>query len=306
MHKQLVKRQSLTMLMLLYVALLLQAQIPVNYYSSAKGQKGKSLKTALYQKIASHTALSYKALWEAYKKTDVRADGKIWDMYSNVTNYVPGGSAQGANYKGEGDSYNREHSFPKSWFNDATPMYTDLFHLYPTDGYVNNRRSNYPFGETNGETYTSANGFSKLGTCTVPGYKGIVFEPNDEYKGDFARTYFYMATAYEDKIAGWHSDMLAGNAYPAYKEWVITMLLRWAQEDPVSKKEIDRNDAVYKIQGNRNPYIDYPGLEQYVWAARHQQPSTPTITITVEQLTQHPIQNLQQLSHLHSHLQAEL
>lgn len=268
MHKQLVKRQSLTMLMLLYVALLLQAQIPVNYYSSAKGQKGKSLKTALYQKIASHTALSYKALWEAYKKTDVRADGKIWDMYSNVTNYAPGGSAQGANYKGEGDSYNREHSFPKSWFNDETPMYTDLFHLYPTDGYVNNRRSNYPFGETNGETYTSANGFSKLGTCTVPGYKGVVFEPNDEYKGDFARTYFYMATAYEDKIAGWHSDMLAGNAYPAYKEWVITMLLRWAQEDPVSQKEIDRNNAVYKIQGNRNPYIDYPGLEQYVWGSK--------------------------------------
>lgn len=268
MHKQLVKRQSLTVLMLLCVAFLLQAQIPVNYYSSAKGQKGKALKTALYKKIASHTALSYKAVWEAYKKTDVRADGKIWDMYSNVTNYVPGGSAQGANYKGEGDSYNREHSFPKSWFNDASPMYTDLFHLYPTDGYVNNRRSNYPFGETNGETYKSANGFSKLGTCTVPGYKGVVFEPNDEYKGDFARTYFYMATAYEDKIAGWHSDMLAGNDYPAYKDWVITMLLRWAQEDPVSQKEIDRNNAVYKIQGNRNPYIDYPGLEQYVWGSK--------------------------------------
>lgn len=268
MHKQLVKRQSLTALMLLCVAFLLQAQIPVNYYSSAKGQKGKALKTALYKKIASHTALSYKAVWEAYKKTDVRADGKIWDMYSNVTSYVPGGSAQGANYKGEGDSYNREHSFPKSWFNDASPMYTDLFHLYPTDGYVNNRRSNFPFGETNGETYTSANGFSKLGTCTVPGYKGVVFEPNDEYKGDFARTYFYMATAYEDKIAGWHSDMLAGNDYPAYKEWVITMLLRWAQEDPVSQKEIDRNNAVYKIQGNRNPYIDYPGLEQYVWGSK--------------------------------------
>lgn len=256
------------MLMFLYIALLLHAQIPVNYYSSAKGQKGKALKTALYQKIASHTALSYKALWEAYKKTDVRADGKIWDMYSNVTNYTPGGSAQGASYKGEGDSYNREHSFPKSWFNDESPMYTDLFHLYPTDGYVNNRRSNYPFGETDGETYTSKNGFSKLGTCTIPGYKGVVFEPNDEYKGDFARTYFYMATAYEDKIAGWHSDMLAGNAYPAYKEWVITMLLRWAQEDPVSQKEIDRNNAVYKIQGNRNPYIDYPGLEQYVWGSK--------------------------------------
>lgn len=267
MHKQLVKRHSL-MLMFLYIALFLQAQIPVNYYSSAKGQKGKALKTALYKKIASHTALSYNALWDAFKKTDVRADGKIWDMYSSATNYTPGGSAQGASYKGEGDGYNREHSFPKSWFNDASPMYTDLFHLYPTDGYVNGRRSNYPFGENEGERYTSKDGFSKLGSCTISGYKGIVFEPNDEYKGDFARTYFYMATAYEDKIAGWKSDMLAGNSYPAYKDWALTMLLRWAQEDPVSQKEIDRNNAVYKIQGNRNPYIDYPGLEQYVWGSK--------------------------------------
>ncbi|MDQ9814329.1 endonuclease, partial [Acinetobacter pittii] len=77
------------------------------------------------------------------------------------------------------------------------------------------RRSNYPFGENNGETYKSKNGFSKLGKCTTPGYSGTVFEPNDEYKGDFARTYFYMATAYEDRIAGWNSSMLAGNKYPA-------------------------------------------------------------------------------------------
>lgn len=253
---------------LLCVVAVLQAQIPAGYYSGAKGQKGKALKTALFNKIASHTQLSYKALWNAYKTTDVRADGKIWDMYSDNTNYVPGGSAQGANYSKEGDSYNREHSFPKSWFNDATPMYTDLFHLYPTDGYVNNRRSNYPFGETEGETYTSHGGFSKLGKSTIAGYSGTVFEPNDEYKGDFARSYFYMATAYEDKIAGWHSDMLAGNSYPAYADWALTMLLRWAQEDPVSQKEIDRNNAVYKLQGNRNPYIDYPGLEQYVWGAK--------------------------------------
>lgn len=253
---------------LLCFALLVQAQIPTGYYSGAKGTNGSGLKTALFKKIASHTQLSYKALWTAYKTTDVRADGKIWDMYSNCTNYVPGGSAQGANYKKEGDSYNREHSFPKSWFNDAYPMYTDLFHLYPTDGYVNNRRGNLPFGETNGDTYKSNDGFSKVGSSTIEGYSGTVFEPNDEYKGDFARTYFYMATAYEDKIAGWSSVMLAGNAYPAYTDWAIKMLLRWAQEDPVSQKEIDRNNAVYKLQGNRNPYIDYPGLEQYVWGSK--------------------------------------
>lgn len=251
----------------LCVALLVQAQTPAGYYSAAKGKKGAAVKTALYSIVSSHTQRSYNQLWDDFKKTDVRSDGKIRDRYSNKTNYTPGGSAQGANYKGEGDSYNREHSFPKSWFNDDTPMYTDLFHLYPTDGYVNGRRSNYPFGENNGEKYSSSGGYSKLGACTVSGYSGICFEPADEYKGDFARTYFYMATAYENQIASWSSPMLSGSKYPAYKTWAIDMLLRWAKEDPVSQVEIDRNNAVYGIQHNRNPYIDYPGLEQYVWGA---------------------------------------
>lgn len=244
------------------------AQIPANYYASSKGKKGKALKTALFQIIGDHTVRSYSQLWEDFKKTDVRPDGKIWDMYSNTTNYTPGGPEQGRNYTGEGDSYNREHSFPKSWFSDASPMYTDLYHLYPTDGYVNNRRSNYPFGETKGETYQSEGGFSKLGKSTTSGYSGTVFEPADEYKGDFARTYFYMATAYENQIASWSSPMLDGNSYPAYAPWAIAMLLRWANDDPVSEKERTRAEAVYEIQGNRNPYIDFPGLEQLVWGNR--------------------------------------
>lgn len=258
------KRFSLLYIFVLACAAL-WAQSPADYYASAKGAKGKALKTSLSKIISSHTARSYNDLWQDFKKTDVRPDGKIWDMYSNATSYAPGGSSQGANYKGEGDSYNREHSFPKSWFNDAKPMYTDLFHLYPTDGYVNNRRSNYPYGETEGETYQSKGGFSKLGKCTIPGYNGVVFEPNDEYKGDLARTYFYMVTAYEDKVASWSSPMLNGTSYPAFSDWTLTMFLRWATEDPVSTKEVNRNDAVYAIQHNRNPYIDYPGLEQYVW-----------------------------------------
>lgn len=251
------------------------AQNPNGYYSKARNQKGKALKTALFQIVSNHTQRSYKQLWEDFKSTDVRSDGKIWDMYSNVTNYEPGGSKQGTNYSKEGDSYNREHSFPKSWFDDGYPMYTDLFHLYPTDGYVNNRRSNYPFGENNGEIYKSANSFSKLGKSTLSGYSGTVFEPADEYKGDFARTYFYMATAYEDKIASWSSPMLSGNSYSAYSDWAMTMLLRWAEEDPVSEKEIERNNAVYKIQNNRNPFIDYPGLEQYIWGSHTSTPFDP-------------------------------
>lgn len=252
--------------MLLLLALQLMAQGPNGtgtYYQSADGKKGSALKTAMSKIIVDHETLNYGKLWDAYYDTDRREDGSVWDMYS--TSRFKFGQNQCGNYSDEGDCYNREHSMPKSWFNDASPMYSDLMHIVPTDGYVNGRRSNYPFGETNRPTYTSNGGFSKLGPSSVSGYSDTVFEPNDEYKGDFARIYFYMVTCYENRISSWDSDMLSGNKYPAFTTWALNMLLRWAAEDPVSQKEIDRNNAVYKWQGNRNPYVDYPGLEQYVW-----------------------------------------
>lgn len=234
------------------------------YYLDADGHNGSSLKTAMAGIINPHTELTYKYLWECFETTDLRSDGKIWDMYSSLTNYDPKSDRAG-NYSAEGDVYNREHSFPKSWFGDASPMVTDLMHIVPTDGYVNNRRANYVFGETNGETYKSYDDFSKLGKCTTPGYNGTVFEPNDEYKGDFARIYFYMVTCYEDKVPSWSCDMLSHDSYPSFQTWALDMLLRWAENDPVSDKEIARNNAVYELQGNRNPFVDYPGLEQYIW-----------------------------------------
>ena len=269
------KKLSRTFLLFVCMTTLsVSAQGPNNsgtYYQQANGKKGAALKTALSDIIYDHTARSYNDLWTDFRTTDARPDGKVWDMYSNITNFTFGAD-QAGNYKDEGDVYNREHSFPKSWFGGkVTPMYTDLFHLYPTDGYVNNMRGNHPFGETTGDSYKSAGGFSKLGSCTYPGYSGIVFEPNDEYKGDFARTYFYMVTCYEDKLPGWYSNnsearpTLDGNKYPGLSSWQLSMLLKWAKNDPVSEKEINRNNAVYSIQHNRNPYIDYPGLEQYVW-----------------------------------------
>lgn len=251
-------------LLLFTLALWIVAGTPVGYYSAASGQKGRALKTALASVISAHTTLSYNALWDCFRTTDCRPDGKVWDMYSGATNYTFGADQAGI-YQKEGDVYNREHSFPKSWFGEASPMQTDLMHIVPTDGYVNGRRSNYPFGETAGERYQSAGGFSRLGTSSLPGYTGIVFEPADEYKGDFARIYFYMVTCYESRVASWSGEMLDGSAYPAFSSWALEMLLRWAAEDPVSEKEIARNDAVYALQRNRNPYVDYPGLEQYVW-----------------------------------------
>ena len=263
-------RKITSLLMMFVLVQIVLAQVPSGYYSTANRAKGKDLKTALHYIIREHVERSYKELWTDMKKTDCRPDGKVWDMYSSKTNYTFG-KDQAGSYKKEGDVYNREHSFPKSWFNDAAPMYTDLFHLYPTDGYINGRRSNYPYGETNGERYQSNGGWSKLGNCTTPGYTGVVFEPNDEYKGDLARTYFYMATCYEDQIANWETDkgevfpMLNSTKYPVFSKWALDMLLRWAHNDPVSEKEIKRNNEVYKIQKNRNPFIDYPGLEQYIW-----------------------------------------
>jgi endonuclease I len=266
---------------LLMTAFAVYPQVPQGYYSSISGKSGATLKTALFNVIKNPSVTSYAGLWTSFQTTDRRSDGKVWDMYSDVPNGTPDylyvfGNNQCGSYSGEGDCYNREHSFPKSWFNDASPMYSDLFHLYPTDGYVNGKRSNYPFGEVGIYTWKSSNG-SKLGQNTSPGYTGTVFEPIDEYKGDFARTYFYMVTCYEDKVAGWVSNseatpVLAGNKYPAFKDWVISLLLKWSRQDPVSQKEIDRNNRVYSIQNNRNPYIDYPELAEYVWGNKTSEP----------------------------------
>ena len=272
------KRKYLFILAFALVALVASAAAPNGsgtYYQNANGKKGAELKTALCGIIYNHTEKSYDYLWTAFRTTDKRSDGKVWDMYSNITNFEFG-TDQAGSYSQEGDVYNREHSFPKSWFGgEVMPMYTDLHHMYPTDGFVNNKRSNYPFGTTTGNKYKSANNFSKLGTCTYSGYSGTVFEPNDEYKGDFARTYFYMVTCYEEKLADWYAGnaegvraTIDGSTYPGFQTWQLNMLLEWAKNDRVSDKEIARNTAVAGIQGNRNPFIDYPGLEQYIWGSK--------------------------------------
>ena len=250
------------------LALGLHAQPPAGYYNAATGS-GAVLKTNLYNIINGHTAISYDNLWTAFQTTDDRADGKVWDMYSNCSfTFV---SNQCGNYSLECDCYNREHSWPKSWFNDVLPMNTDMFHLVPTDGKVNGMRDNYPFGETVSPTYTSGNG-SKLGPCSYSGYTGVVFEPIDEYKGDFARNYFYMATRYENVIAGWYQNdpnadaVLQNNSFPVFESWFLSMLGEWHAADPVSQKEIDRNNDIYtSFQHNRNPYIDHPEYVNTIW-----------------------------------------
>ena len=241
---------------------------PTNYYNTALGKSDENLMSALRSIINNHRQLSYNALWDAFKTTDTDADGYIIDMYSNCR-YRP--DQHGASAKTVGEGFNREHSFPKSWFDDASPMYTDLFHLYPTDIKVNSQRGNFPFGVcANGNRLTNGSlyGKGKLGTSTYPGYSGTVFEPDDEYKGDFARTYFYMVTCYKNELPSWPGSPqlnYIANKYKAFSTWSINMLIEWTRLDPVSEKEIKRNDAVYGIQGNRNPFIDHPELAEFIW-----------------------------------------
>ena len=258
------------LLLLLALPVILLAQPKAGYYDAAVGKTDAALKTQIYTIVSDHTERSYSNLWTDFQSTDKRADGKVWDMYSNCNFIFGTNQDSGSGGGSECQYYNREHSFPKSWFKDGTPMYTDLFHLYPPDKYVNNQRGNNPYGETSSTATTYSNG-SKLGNSTFPGYSDVVFEPINEYKGDFARTYFYMVTAYENVVNTWNtnnsnsSPHLNGTKYPAFNDWTIELLLKWHRQDPVSAKETNRNNAVEKIQDNRNPFIDYPMLAEHIW-----------------------------------------
>jgi len=264
--------RKLTTLQFLFIfSISILAQIPSGYYNTAVGKADAALKTALFTQIGAHTERSYNQLWTDFQTTDKRADGKVWDMYSTCT-FTFGTHQDKGSHTPECTAYNREHSFPKSWFGgEVPPMYTDLFHMYPTDGLVNERRGNLPFGEVGTASYNSNNNFSKSGYSSFSGYSGEVFEPTNEYKGDFARSYFYMVTAYESVVNTWNtsntnaSPHLDGTKYPALNTWTVALLLKWTRQDPVSTKEINRNNAVYGIQGNRNPFIDYPALAEYIW-----------------------------------------
>ncbi len=250
-----------------FITILVFCQIPDGYYDSAEGKYGQELRVALYNIIKTNvTPITYSELWDAYPRTDKKPNGKVWDIYSDIPNGTPPYeftffTNQCGNYSSEGDCYNREHTVPASWFNDASPMYSDLFHVLPTDGYVNNRRSNYPYGKVGSASWTSQNG-SKLGSSATTGYTGTVFEPIDSFKGDVARIYFYMATRYMDKIASWTGDSFENSDLST---WAKSLFFQWHQLDPVSTKERNRNDSVYVIQHNRNPFVDHPEWVNDIW-----------------------------------------
>ena len=255
--------------MFLSVSLIGVAQIPNGYYNNANNKTGDALKVALHDIIKGHTTFSYTNLWDAFWSTDNKGNGVVWDMYSDVPGGTPSytyqlGEGQCGEYNSEGDCYNREHSWPQSWCNNDGTAKTDLHHIFPTDGFVNAQRGNHPFGEVQSASWTSQNG-SKLGTCKASlGYSGTVFEPIDAYKGDFARALMYMSVRYYGEDSDWGTSVMTNKS--EILPWAIAMLMDWNEQDPVSQKEIDRNNAIYvDYQHNRNPFVDHPEYARMIW-----------------------------------------
>lgn len=244
----------------------IMAEAPDGYYMGINGLKDSELKLKLRDIISNNKKNDYNGLFaQCFVYTDARNDGTWWDMYSDIRRYIEDGWS----------GMNREHSLPKSWWGGSqqTPAYTDLNHLYPSDGPANMKKSNYPLGEVDPTGVSYDNGVCLVGR-PVKGQGGgsdKVFEPDDEYKGDFARTYFYMATRYSD-LTWKYTYMMQNGTYPTLQGWAIEMLLKWHHDDPVSDKERDRNDEVYRLQYNRNPFIDMPTLADYIWGEKKGQP----------------------------------
>lgn len=268
------KKILLTILLLLPFAA--SAGYVEAYYARMDGKIKEQLKEAAKQCVTAHTRLNYTALPDYWRFTDVYPelyDGSVrwWDMYSNRIQLIKGNQSPRQSFSANG--MNREHSIPKSWWKkggdvEYTPAYSDLWNLYPSDATANSAKLNYPFGPV--RTPLFENGSCKVGSA-MSGFGGgsaNVFEPADEYKGDFARSIFYMATVYDDLPWVINYMFESGSSWPTLRPWAYDMLLQWARRDPVSQKEIDRNNAVEQQQGNRNPFIDFPELAEFIWGTR--------------------------------------
>ena len=261
-------RRILILYLLFVVTLQVGAVIPPGYYDKADGLKKENLKAALRSTVTRGVKmLSYGSgegkTWSGFYQTDRYEGNRVRDRYSyglfcfSASN--PYSAVTGMNI---------EHSFPKSWWGGSSNnAYKDLFNLMPCEEKINSSKSNYPMGRVTAVDANASNGCTKIGNGpTSRGRTAKLWEPADEWKGDFARTYFYMVTAYSDLIwAGEALTMLQQDSWPTLQEWAYKLLLTWSREDPVDAIEQKRNETVYGIQGNRNPYVDFPNLAEYVW-----------------------------------------
>ncbi len=269
------KKLYLTVALVMAVTAGASAEFKSGYYDKMDGKSGADLKAAAKECVKTHQTLVYSDLPNYWQYSDVYPElvngcKRWWDMYSDAVYLI--GYNQNAKGSFSANKMQREHSVPKSWWKlnggvEYTPCYSDMWNLYPSDGAANQAKLNYPLGPAASTIFD--NGITKVGEAQT-GYGGgcrYVFEPADEYKGDFARAYMYVATVYDD--INWVVNyMYKLEKYPTLTPWAKEMLLQWCRMDPVDQKEIDRNNVVEQYQGNRNPFVDFPELAEYIWGTR--------------------------------------
>ncbi|WP_312344428.1 endonuclease [Chryseobacterium binzhouense] len=279
-----------TLFSVLFLSAVVSAQIPSGYYDGTTGLSGYALKSKLHDIISSKNInWHYGDLTNYYNQTDLDVyydhtasnTTILLDIYSEIPTGPDAYEYTTANITGssgaEGLGWNREHMMPQSTFYSNYPMYSDLFYVIPADARINQLRSNYPYGMVGSTIFYTFTNSSRIGNCAIPGvaYTGRVYEPINEFKGDVARSLLYFAVRYEGKLGTFNfnnstnpasdTNPLDGTEERSFDPAYVAMLLQWHQQDPVSQREIDRNNKVYNIQKNRNPFIDNPSWVNLIW-----------------------------------------
>lgn len=235
------------------------AQVPPGYYNSSAGLSGQALKTALYNIIKGHHALSYDSVTIALRVTDRDPNNP-----NNVICVFSGFSYLKTAFGNGSEEWNREHVWSQSHgnFGYVPKPGTDLHHIRPEDASVNSAKSNRDFDECS-TPYVDPSGPTGCFTGTDR------WEPRAAVKGDVARMMFYMATRYEGENGEPDLELVdyifsAPNDEPYYAH--VDTLYKWHLADPVDDWERRRNDTIYyKYQHNRNPYIDHPEYADLIW-----------------------------------------
>lgn len=267
------------MILNIILPLIISANVD-SYYSACeaayKAGDAASLLEELRKATASGTSGSYSQLWTTYLTAFMKSDGYLKDYYSSYSKFTSKDQDGGSGGTEEGQKYNREHTIPKSWWGGTTSagtQGTDPFIVIPADKFINNIRSSYPLGKVKTAKYSSIDDYSKLGQAdTSYGYSGTVFEPNDDVKGDLARIVFYAIAKYS-KSYSWTSGLgnvvFSGNANENFglTDYAVKLFTEWNEMDPPDEWEVNLNNALYEIQGNKNPFIDHPEYVNTIWGS---------------------------------------
>lgn len=230
--------------------------------------QGQVLRDSLHGLIQPIKVLKYGGgngrTWDGFGHTDRMENDEVRDRYSNEVRFLNDNNAAVSNM-------NIEHIWANSWWGHVQNFaYKDLFNLYPADATANGRKSNNPIGVVDGAV-SYDNGVVKIGKSSSysPDSQITAWEPADQWKGDFARTYFYMAICYSHMTDLWTTTEGLLTVDPksplVMRPWVYNLMMQWAKDDPVDDIERVRCDSIERIQGNRNPFVDVPVLCEYIW-----------------------------------------